>query len=181
MKIQFVKKSPIFQYKTQSARFDFFEYEVLLPKKQKAKFLVREAEPFVLIVPVLKKNTLLMIRQYRLGKGDFCLEFPGGSVLGKTPLEMAKEELHQETGYYANGWQLLGEFYLTPAYSNQKGYVFLAFDLIKDSPNPEPYEFIEILSIKTERIEKLIEKGKINDSPTITAYYYYKIFSGKLR
>lgn len=178
-KIKIVKKRKIFQFESPAKDFKFFSYTLLFPNGQMDEFFVRQAQPFSIIVPQLDDSNLIMVKQYRLGSQKISLEFPMGSVFGLSPREMAEKELKEETGFSCKSLRRIGQFYLSPAWSNQKAYVFLAKDLIAGKPKPEPYEFIEVVKVKISKIEELILKGEICDAPTIVAFYYYKAVFGK--
>lgn len=54
---------------------------------------------------------LIALKQYRHGVGGVCLALPGGGVEeGEPPVDAAKRELLEETGYVAENWRSLGQF-----------------------------------------------------------------------
>ena len=58
------------------------------------------------IVPLAENNTLLMIKQYRHATGGFIWEIPAGTLdPDETPLQCAKREFIEETGFSAKAWQ----------------------------------------------------------------------------
>src|SRR5665213_295826 len=64
------------------------------------------------VMPVDKKNRILLVRQYRLPAQQYLWELPAGRLdPGETPLAAAKRELVEETGYRAKKWQKLAVFY----------------------------------------------------------------------
>jgi len=171
-----LKKELLFNFSSPGRDFNFYRYTLLFPNNKKGDFIVRNSQPFTIIIPQLNQDNFIMVKQYRLGSNKISLEFPMGSVRNLSPSAMAKQELKEETGYTAKKLRLLGWFYLSPAWSNQKAYVYLAKDLISGKPQPEDYEIIEIEKKSDKEIEKLIANGEINDAPTIVAFFYYKIF-----
>ncbi len=74
---------------------------------------------------------VLLIGQYRVPLGCFCLEIPAGLVgddegsEDEPAIEAAKRELEEETGYAAKDWDVLGEFYSSP------GMVTESFTLLR--------------------------------------------------
>lgn len=169
-----LKKKLVFEFERGSKRFQFYLYHLLFPNGKRDDFFVHQAQPFAIIIPQLASGKLIMVKQYRLGMDKISLEFPMGWVKGLSPQAMAKRELKEETGFTAKSIQLIGQFYLSPAWSNQKAYVYLAKNLTPGKPNPEPYEFIQVEKKTVNEIENLIKDGEINDSPTISAFYYFK-------
>jgi 8-oxo-dGTP pyrophosphatase MutT (NUDIX family) len=62
------------------------------------------------MVPMLDKDTVLLIKQYRYAAGDFIWEIPAGTLnSGESPLECAKRELIEETGFSADKMEKLTE------------------------------------------------------------------------
>jgi ADP-ribose pyrophosphatase len=66
----------------------------------------------------LDAGHVLLVEQYRVALGKFCLEFPAGLIgdetEGEEALASAQRELEEETGYRAAQWEDLGEFYSSP-------------------------------------------------------------------
>src|ERR1700734_4311333 len=64
------------------------------------------------MMPGDKKNRILLVRQYRLPAQQYLWELPAGRLdPGETPLQAAKRELAEETGYSAKKWQKVAVFY----------------------------------------------------------------------
>ena len=63
---------------------------------------------------------VVLVSQYRVPLGRFCLEIPAGLVgdddgsEGEQATEAAIRELEEETGYKAASMEVLGEFYSSP-------------------------------------------------------------------
>src|ERR1700730_3742048 len=69
------------------------------------------------MMPVDKKNRILLVKQYRLPAQQYLWELPAGRLdPGETPLKAAKRELVEETGYKAKKWKKLAEFYASPGF-----------------------------------------------------------------
>ncbi len=61
------------------------------------------------------KNRILLVRQYRLPADKYLWELPAGKLDdGEKPLQAAKRELTEETGYTAKNWTKLASFYPSP-------------------------------------------------------------------
>jgi ADP-ribose pyrophosphatase len=53
------------------------------------------------------------VRQYRFAVQGRLLEFPAGTIeVNEDPFETIKREIEEETGYRAQTWKKLGEFFL---------------------------------------------------------------------
>ena len=74
---------------------------------------------------------VILVSQYRVPLGRFCLEIPAGLVgdddssKDELAIDAAARELEEETGYRAANLEVLGEFYSSP------GMVSEMFTLIK--------------------------------------------------
>jgi ADP-ribose pyrophosphatase len=76
---------------------------------------------FVCIFAETPEGRVLTYRQYRHGPRRVGLGFPGGHLSpGETPLDAAKRELLEETGYAAENWTSLGGYTVN---ANQGGAV----------------------------------------------------------
>src|ERR1700684_1279519 len=116
------------------------------------------------MMPVDKKNRILLVKQYRLPAEQYLWELPAGRLdKDETPLQAAKRELAEETGYRAKHWKKLVTFYPTPGYVAEKMTIFLATGLTEGKAQPMEDERIETRWFTAKEIEQRIESGKIVD------------------
>jgi len=70
------------------------------------EFYVLEYPDWVNIIAITDEGEFVMEKQYRHGLGKTCFEIPAGVMeKGETPLEAAKRELQEETGYGEGEWE----------------------------------------------------------------------------
>lgn len=82
-------------------------------------------------VAVDADGRVLLIKQYRHPVGEALWEVPAGirDVEGEDPVETAKRELHEETGWTAGTWSHLATAHATPGGSDEVYEIYLAQDL----------------------------------------------------
>lgn len=121
-----------------------------------------------------KDPWIVMERQYRHAAGRFLWEVPAGSLdPGEDPLEGAKRELEEETGYRAKKWTQLMEYWASPGFVAESMKVFVAEGLVSGDSRPEEDERIEMRLVKLSELLKSIEKGDIVDGKTLSSVLLY--------
>jgi len=128
-------------------------------------------DDFSIIVPVLGRDTLVMIWNYRHAIQGWELELPAGHIEnGESPEACARRELEEETGYSASSWKRLGWFHPSPGMSSQRAYAYLARNLKSGDLHREPYEFgMEVKTLGLRDAYKRLWRGEIVHSPTASA------------
>ncbi|MCD4716937.1 MAG: NUDIX hydrolase, partial [Desulfobacterales bacterium] len=89
----------------------------------------------------------------------------------ETPLECAKRELIEETGFSANTWQKLGEITPVPGYSNELIHIFLANDLMPAEQDLDKDEVLDVHEVPLGKAIEMIHEGAIRDSKTISGLF----------
>jgi len=122
-----------------------------------------------------KKDPWIVIeRQYRHAAGQFLWELPAGKLdAGETPIEGAKRELAEETGYSAKKWSPLVEYFASPGFLGEAMKVFLAEGLVAGDAHPEEDEQIDFRLVKLSELLEMADKGKIEDGKTLTTVLLY--------
>lgn len=133
------------------------------------------------MMPVDEKKRILLVRQYRLAARKFLWELPAGTVdPGEKPLQTAKRELVEETGYRAKKWTKLAEFYPSPGFLTEKMTIYLATGLTAGEARPMDDERIATRWFSAKEIDEMIRSGKIMDAKTNIGFLRWKrYFSGK--
>jgi ADP-ribose pyrophosphatase len=85
----------------------------------------------VAIIALNDSGKLLLIEQYRHAQGKIMWEAPAGlmDLANEDPLETAKRELFEETGYEAKTWHVLLDLANTPGGSSEQIRIYFARDL----------------------------------------------------
>ncbi|MEO0139089.1 MAG: NUDIX hydrolase [candidate division WOR-3 bacterium] len=128
----------------------------------------------VVIIPVMDDGGVIYEKQFRFAVGGYIYELPAGTLEpNEDPLETAKRELIEETGYEAGTWEKLAEFYLAPGYSTEYMYLYLARDLKFVGRKLDGDEDIEVVIWTKEDIERGIREGIIRDAKTLIGSMFY--------
>jgi ADP-ribose pyrophosphatase len=139
--------------------------------------IVRHAGSAVMMA-VDARRRILLVRQYRLPARADLWELPAGRLdPGEKPLEAAKRELQEETGYRARRWKKLISFYPSPGFVSEKMTIFLATELTAGEATPMDDERIRARWFSASQVEKMILSNKIQDSKTMIGYFVWN--SGK--
>jgi ADP-ribose pyrophosphatase len=126
------------------------------------------------ITPVDDKDRVLLVRQFRLPAEKMLWELPAGRLdPGESPLQTAKRELKEETGFKARKWAKLGTFWPSPGYVDEKMHLFLARDLTEGEQTPTEDERIEWNWFSRKELKKLIRAEKIQDAKTMIGYFLW--------
>jgi ADP-ribose pyrophosphatase len=133
--------------------------------------VVRHAGSAVMMA-VDDKKRILLVRQYRLPADRYLWELPAGKVdAGETPLQAARRELIEETGYHARKWKKLSAFYPSPGFVAERMTIYLATGLKAGTATPMDDERIETRWYKRKELAKMIRTGKIEDAKTIIGFH----------
>jgi ADP-ribose pyrophosphatase len=134
----------------------------------------------VVILAMLDNGHLLFERQFRYAARNVFLELPAGKIdAGEHPLDTAKRELREETGYQATVWRYLGVMHPCIGYADEKIEIFWAQGLRYVGAKLDHEEFIEVIELSVADALLAIRDGEITDAKTITALLWAdKIVSG---
>jgi 8-oxo-dGTP pyrophosphatase MutT (NUDIX family) len=142
-------------------------------------FFVLEAPDWINVVPVTPDGQVVLIRQYRHGVEQVTLEIPGGMVDDgeADPLEAARRELLEETGYEPAEIVPIGMVAPNPAFLDNRCYTFLARDVRQVRPPQfDGTEYIELETVPLATIPELIRSRRITHALVVAAFYHLDHF-----
>lgn len=123
------------------------------------------------IVAITPDNNIILKKEYRHCYGEELIEIPAGVLEdGEEPLETAKRELEEETGYVGKKWTYLGKTVESSAKLINYMYIYLAEGCEMKSNQKLDYgEDIEVLRVSLEEAVEMIMSNQIICSSSIGA------------
>jgi ADP-ribose pyrophosphatase len=123
--------------------------------------------------PAGEDPQILLIKQYRYAAGGFIYEVPAGRIdEGETPEQCAERELREETGCTAERLEYMYMMYTTPAFTDERIYLYMAVGLTHGETSHESDEFMSMEPMPLSRALELIRDGEIKDAKTALAILY---------
>lgn len=129
-------------------------------------FYVTEAPDWVNVIAITTDGKFIIEEQYRHGIQQVCFELCAGMVdEGENPLDAAKRELLEETGYAGDKWTTFGMSVPNASGSTTKCYHFWVTDVIRiQSPRPEHTEEIKIHLLTEQELKQIMQDGRIAEA-----------------
>jgi ADP-ribose diphosphatase len=122
----------------------------------------------VCVVPILDNGDVVLVRQYRHAAQTALLELcAGGLNPGEDPLEAARRELEEETGYRAEKLVERARFWTTPGFTTEFMYLYEATGLVQTQTNPDEDEVIDVEVATQEECLRMVDDGRIQDAKSI--------------
>lgn len=122
------------------------------------------------IIPIDEKNNTWLVGQYRFPLNKYSWEIPeGGCPLNENPLDAAKRELLEETGFVAEDWKQILTLHLSNSVTDEFSIIYIARNLKQFKAQPEETELLQIKKIKIEETFKMIENNEITDAVSVAA------------
>ncbi len=158
------------------------------PDGRQAPFVSVDAPDWVLVVAEVdhpgEEPGFLIVRQYRHGCGRVALEFPAGVVdPGETPLQAARRELLEETGFEPGSLMEIGAVNPNPAFMTNTSYTYLASNLrkVSDTLNLDENELLDVHELRFSELRSRIGRKPMDNAMTAQAWYFYLAARDRIR
>ncbi|NHN28807.1 NUDIX hydrolase [Paenibacillus agricola] len=133
--------------------------------------------PGAVAVLAIVDDRMLVVEQYRKPLERNQIEIPAGKLdAGEDPLDAAKRELEEETGYSCDTLKLISSFYTSPGFADEIIHLYVAEQLIKGEAHLDEDEFLDVESITLDQAQQYMREGRISDAKTITAVYAWQVY-----
>ncbi|KRK99787.1 NUDIX family hydrolase [Lactobacillus equicursoris DSM 19284 = JCM 14600 = CIP 110162] len=128
------------------------------------------------IIPFVDKKHVLLLKEYRHPVGSWQYEFPSGGIdEGEEPLQAAKRELLEETGYETQEIEPLGFTYPSFGSTNEQIFLFAGHVKKLTKPKREVLEEIKMEIVSVDQLEDLIINGKFAHGAGLAAWLNWKL------
>jgi len=155
-------------------RFEIVKDHVVLPSQEPYTFSYMKLAEGVCVLPITNDKKAICLRQYRHAVEEWQWELPAGRIDEHlSPLETAKKELEEETGYTAQNWISLGSFLPSPGSTNERIHLFAALDLTPGEQNLEQGEHIHVHLLPWEKLIDLVRDGEFQHGAGLAAILRY--------
>lgn len=128
----------------------------------------------VAIVPMVSADRVCLIRNFRIAVDAWLWEIPAGTLdHDEPPLETARRELIEETGYRCHSIEKFGELCMSPGIINERMHMYVATGLTPGPTALEGGEEIEPVVLAWDEALAMIDRGEIRDAKTVAGLLAY--------
>ncbi|MFN2198215.1 MAG: NUDIX hydrolase [Anaerolineales bacterium] len=157
------------------SKFNLKRYAFLLPNQQVAEdYYVLEEQDVGSVVAMTPDQNLVMVRQFKHGIQEICLELPAGLFEDENgdPVRESRRELLEETGYEAKEYIYLGSLAQNPTRLSNRVHIVLGVGAHRVSDQRlDPNEDIEVVLIPVDQIRAKIRSGEIHALGTVAGIF----------
>jgi ADP-ribose pyrophosphatase len=137
-----------------------YQDEVALPDGRPASREIVHHRGAVAVVAIAPDGRIVLVRQWRHAMERALWEIPAGTRdEGEEPDVTVRRELAEETGYSAASWRSLGAACVSPGYSRELLWFYLASDLTPGEASTDPDEKLDVRLFTPGEVLQLVSAG----------------------
>jgi 8-oxo-dGTP pyrophosphatase MutT (NUDIX family) len=122
------------------------------------------------VVPIDEHGNVILVGQYRFSLQAYSWEIPeGGGAHSVAALESAQRELREECGLVARQWLEILGMDLSNSVSDERGTVFLAWELSEGPAQPDETELLQVARVQFWDAVNRVKRGEIRDAISVAA------------
>jgi len=120
------------------------------------------------IIPIDQDGFTYLVGQYRYTLNEYFWEIvEGGGPIGIDPIESAKRELKEETGFSAAKWTKISTLHTSNSVTDEVSYIYMAEDLTEGDTEFEDTEVLQIRKVHISEAVKMVMNDEITDAISI--------------
>lgn len=130
------------------------------------EYYVLEYPTWVNVIAITTEGEFVMVEQYRHGLGEVFTELVAGvAEEGEDPLDAARRELLEETGYGNGEWSLFTVVSQNPSSTNNLSYSFLATGVEPiGEQHLDPTEDLRVRLLTPTEVKALLMSDQVKQS-----------------
>lgn len=130
------------------------------------EYYVLEYPRWINVIALTPEGKFVMVKQYRHGLGIVATELCAGVVEeGETPLEGARRELLEETGFGGGEWELWMEISANPGSQNNLTYCYMARGVtLQTTQHLDATEDIRVELLDEDEVYAMLERDTLKQA-----------------
>lgn len=147
---------------------DVRSLDVELPNGRRSKRDVVRHPGASAVVALTETGKIVLVRQYRTALDRVTVEIPAGKLdPGEDPLDCARRELCEETGFTPGRIRYLTSIASSCGFSDEIIHIYLATQLEFEGASPDDDEFVNVDLVPLTELVDAVLDGKIEDAKTV--------------
>jgi ADP-ribose pyrophosphatase len=160
MDIKLIHSQTLFDNSYATIKLDTLEYD----GQEHPYFYVTSPVEAVATVSLTAEGCIILTRQYRHPVGKVIYDLPAGHLEpGEIPMDGARREFEEETGYYPHQLEKLGYYNQFPGVLKAATNLYFASQLEETSQHLEPGEILDIIHMPVDDVLQGILNGEFID------------------